>query len=74
MSRRVVLVRNEVSKELSASFINVTRIGEIGTKLAVTRNRSTQSSSETSVPTKATRRNILEYFIPEIGNFKTVSS
>jgi hypothetical protein len=33
--RRVALVRTEVSEELSASFISVTRIGELGTTLAV---------------------------------------
>jgi hypothetical protein len=37
--RRVSLVRTDVSEELSASFITVTRIGEIGTTLAVTSNR-----------------------------------
>jgi hypothetical protein len=35
---RVALVRTDVSEELSASFIRVTRIGELGT-LAVTSNR-----------------------------------
>jgi hypothetical protein len=35
MLRRVALVRTDVSKELSASFIGVTRIGEHGTKRAV---------------------------------------
>jgi hypothetical protein len=35
----VALVRTDVSEELSASFIRVTRIGELGTTLAVTRNR-----------------------------------
>jgi hypothetical protein len=39
--RRVALVRTDVSDELSASFIRVTRIGELGTTLAVTSNRST---------------------------------
>jgi hypothetical protein len=39
MLRRVALVRTDVSEELSASFIRVTRIGELGTTLAVTRNR-----------------------------------
>jgi hypothetical protein len=59
--RRVALVRNHVSKELSASFIRVTRIGELGTKPAVTSNRRTQLiSSETTVITRATRRNIPE--------------
>jgi hypothetical protein len=41
MLRRVALVRTDVSKELNASFIRVTRIGELGTTLAVTRNRRT---------------------------------
>jgi hypothetical protein len=41
MLRSVALVRTDVSEELSASFIRVTRIGELGTTLAVTRNRST---------------------------------
>jgi hypothetical protein len=37
--RYVALVRTGVSEELSASFIRVTRIGELGTTLAVTSNR-----------------------------------
>jgi hypothetical protein len=39
MLRRVTLVRTDVSEKLSASFIRVTRIGELGTTLAVTSNR-----------------------------------
>jgi hypothetical protein len=39
--RRVELERTDVSKELSASFIRLTRIGEVGTTLAVTNNRRT---------------------------------
>jgi hypothetical protein len=39
--RRVALVRTNVSEELSASFIRVTRIGELETPLAVTSNRRT---------------------------------
>jgi hypothetical protein len=35
----VALVRTDVSEELSASFIRVTRIGELGTTLAVTSSR-----------------------------------
>jgi hypothetical protein len=34
--RRVALVRTDVSEERSASIIRVTRIGELGTTLAVT--------------------------------------
>jgi hypothetical protein len=41
MLRRVALVRTDVSEELSASFIRLTRIGELGTTLAVTSNRRT---------------------------------
>jgi hypothetical protein len=41
MLRRVALVRTEVSEELRASFVRVTRIGELGTTLAVTSNRRT---------------------------------
>jgi hypothetical protein len=33
------LVRTDVSEELRASFIRVTRIGELGATLAVTSNR-----------------------------------
>jgi hypothetical protein len=38
MLRRVALVRSDVSEELSASIISVSRIGELGT-LAITSNR-----------------------------------
>jgi hypothetical protein len=77
------LLGTEVSEELSASFIRVTRIGGLGTTLAVTGNRrklrilcisngfpsspilvtlmkGTRSSSETSLLTRAKRRNIPE--------------
>jgi hypothetical protein len=36
MLRRVALVRTDVSEERSASFVRVTRIGELGTTVAVT--------------------------------------
>jgi hypothetical protein len=69
MLRRVALVRTDVLEKLSASFVRVTRIDELGTTLALTSNRRTLrrntkgkalSSYETSVLTKATWRNIPE--------------
>jgi hypothetical protein len=45
MLRRVALVRTSVSEELNASFIRVTRIGELGTTLALTSNRRTLRSA-----------------------------
>jgi hypothetical protein len=82
MLRRVALVRTDVSEELNASFIRVTRIGELGITLAVILRSVCQllvtasavpsspilvtlmmealSSSETSVFTRATWRNIPE--------------
>jgi hypothetical protein len=41
MLRRVALLRTDVSEELSASFIRVTGIGELGTTLALTSNLRT---------------------------------
>jgi hypothetical protein len=48
MLRRVALVRTDPSEELSASFIRVLRIGELGTTLAVTSNRRTLRRNTTS--------------------------
>jgi hypothetical protein len=46
--RRVALVRTDVSEELSASIIRVTKIGELGTTQAATSNRRTQRTSVAS--------------------------
>jgi hypothetical protein len=40
MLRRVALVRTDTAEERIASIIRATRIGELGTTLAVTSNRS----------------------------------
>jgi hypothetical protein len=70
MLRRVALVRTDVLEERSVSFISVTRIGELGTTLAVSVVPSSPilvtlimealSSSETSIRTRATRHSIQE--------------
>jgi hypothetical protein len=58
MLRSVALVGTDVSEEPGAYFIRVTRIGELGTTQAATSNRRTlRRNTETSVLTRATRRN-----------------
>jgi hypothetical protein len=44
MLRHVALVKTGVLEELSTSFIRATRIGELGTTLAVTSNERMQRS------------------------------
>jgi hypothetical protein len=43
---RVALVRTDVSEELRASFIRVTRIGELGKMLVLTSKRRTLRTCE----------------------------
>jgi hypothetical protein len=62
MLRRVALVRTDVSEELRASFIRMTRIGELGTTLAVTSNRRTYSCHPDEVGAK---------FLRNAGSYKS---
>jgi hypothetical protein len=67
MLRRVAFVRTDVSEELSAYFIGVTRIGERllvpasgvpSSLILVTLMKEERSSSETSIVTRAMGRDI----------------
>jgi hypothetical protein len=59
--RRVALVITDVSEELSASFIRVTRIGELGTKLAITSNRRTLRRNTSSTGISSQRASVASY-------------
>jgi hypothetical protein len=41
MLRRVAIIKTDVSEERSASFIRVTRISDLGTRLVLTSNQCT---------------------------------
>jgi hypothetical protein len=76
MLRRVALVRTDFSEELRASFIRVTRIGELGRRLGVTSNRRTLPSSAQPLITIFSLSEILNaiaklnmYNSPGIGQF-----
>jgi hypothetical protein len=60
MLRPVALVRTDVSEELRASFIRVTRFGELGTTLAVTSNRRTLRSGAK--------------FLRNVGSYKSLTA
>jgi hypothetical protein len=67
MLRRVVLVRTDVSEEPSASFIMVTRIGELGTTLAVTSNRRTLRRNTSNRTRKYRFMHVSNYLLPLKG-------
>jgi hypothetical protein len=67
MLRRAALVRTDVSEELSASIIRVTRIGELGTTLAVTANRRI---SEDATLHSHRRKNLKSFRILVDGNYE----
>jgi hypothetical protein len=59
MSRRVALVRTDVTEESSTSFTRVTRIGELGTTLAVTSNRRTSGLAYLQTDAERVARSML---------------
>jgi hypothetical protein len=63
MLRRVALVRTDVSEDLSASFIRVTRICELGKTLAVTSNRRTLRRLHISRRLQLVMLTVLAYII-----------
>jgi hypothetical protein len=69
MLHRVALVRTDVSEELRASFIRVTRISELGTTLAATSDRRTlrRNVATSVVPSSP----ILVTLMEALGSSKT---
>jgi hypothetical protein len=66
MLRRVALVKTDISEELSASFSRVTRIGELGSTLAVTSNRRTLRRDTTCHPDEVGAK-----FLRNVGSYKS---
>jgi hypothetical protein len=72
--RHVTLVRTDVSEELGAYIIRVTRIGELGTTLAITSNRCTQVTRR-NIPDDAIlhshrRENLKSYIVIVSSSFR----
>jgi demethoxyubiquinone hydroxylase (CLK1/Coq7/Cat5 family) len=70
---RVALVRTDVSEEISASFIRVTRIGELGTTLAVASKRRTlrRNAQARCFLVEMWRRNLLEqHVVTSLGSLE----
>jgi hypothetical protein len=68
MLRRVALVNTDVSEEHNASFIRVTRIGELGTTLAATSNRRKLRTFLDSVPHCNRVIQICSTFVMDVTN------
>jgi hypothetical protein len=67
MLRRVALVRIDISEEPGASFIRVTRIGELGTTQAATSNRRTlRRNTDSCHPDEGGAR-----FLGNVGSYKS---
>jgi hypothetical protein len=64
MWRRVALVSTDVSEELIARIIGVTRIGELGTPLAVTRFFSQKTQGVRSQKTAIFTKHLLNGLLP----------
>jgi hypothetical protein len=70
--RLVALVRTDVSEVLSASFIRVTRIGKLGTTLAVTRKRLLRSVLRLTITVSVVSSSpILVTLMEELGSSET---
>jgi hypothetical protein len=67
MLHRMDHVRTDASEELSASLLRVTRIGELGTTLAVTNNRRTlRSNTKSCHPDERGAK-----FLRNVGSYKS---